>query len=439
MNKFDQIIGYDNIKQELMRYCDTINNPDKYARLGVKMPRGVMLEGEPGIGKTLLAECFMKECNCNSYTIRRNLPEIEFIKHITDTFKEAKENAPAVILLDDLDKFANEDLKHRDAPEYVAVQAGIDECSKSNVFILATANETDCLPESLLREGRFDKIINMEYPTGETAKEILKYYLATKNLTDEIDVEEIAFLMSGENCAAMEEVINDAGMYAAYAGKDAVEQEDLREACIRYYVGTSDERTIKKKRLTKSVAIHEAGHILVTEYYRPNSVKLSSITGFDSQMGGVTIPCKAEDNMSEEAFFAEVSICLAGKAATRVFLDETDTGCSRDIRSARDMAERYISRLCAKGFEASVSLMDMSNYAKDYRDKEVASLLSEVYMADVELLLEQKEVLIAMANALLEKPILTYKEIRSIIRNVGWSESMPYIRTKKKSGICKAG
>lgn len=103
------------------------------------------------------------------------------------------------------------------------------------------------------------------------------------------------------------------------------------------------------------------------------------------------------------------------------------------------MAERYISRLCAKGFEASVSLMDMSNYAKDYRDKEVASLLSEVYMADVELLLEQKEVLIAMANALLEKPILTYKEIRSIIRNVGWSESRPDIRTKRKSGIRKAG
>ena len=126
MSSFDKIIGYETIKNELMQICDMINNKSVYEKLGAKLPMGVLLYGDPGLGKTLMAKCFIEECKLEAFTIRKNKSE-NFVEHISEIFKEAKEKAPAIIFLDDMDKFANEDNNHRDAEEYVAVQAGIDD------------------------------------------------------------------------------------------------------------------------------------------------------------------------------------------------------------------------------------------------------------------------------------------------------------------------
>ncbi|MBR1623447.1 MAG: AAA family ATPase, partial [Pseudobutyrivibrio sp.] len=126
MNRFDEIIGYDNIKAEVRRYCDVLKNLDKYKALGVDTPRGLILYGDPGVGKSLMAKCLIDESGLKSYIVRKDKPDGEFITHIQEVFKQAKETAPSIIMLDDMDKFANEDDQHKDAEEYVAVQACID-------------------------------------------------------------------------------------------------------------------------------------------------------------------------------------------------------------------------------------------------------------------------------------------------------------------------
>ena len=147
MSAFDKVIGYKTIKNELLQICDMIRNKGVYEALGAKLPQGILLYGNPGLGKTLMAKCFVKESGLPAFTVRRNKGNDDFIGSITETFQKAKENAPSIVFLDDLDKFANEDDEHRDAGEYVAVQAGIDEVKHCDVFVLATANNIWKLPD----------------------------------------------------------------------------------------------------------------------------------------------------------------------------------------------------------------------------------------------------------------------------------------------------
>ena len=156
MNAFDKVIGYETIKNELLQICDMMHNREVYEELGAKLPQGILLYGDPGLGKTLIAKCFIEESGLKSYVVRRNKGNDDFIGDIAATFQKARETAPCIVFLDDMDKFANEDSNHRDAEEYVAVQSGIDEVKNCNVFVLAPANEMWKLPNSLVRSGRFD-------------------------------------------------------------------------------------------------------------------------------------------------------------------------------------------------------------------------------------------------------------------------------------------
>ena len=161
MCAFDKIIGYETIKQEMKQICDMIHNPDIYQSLGAKLPHGLLLYGEPGLGKSLMSQCFMEESGLETYTIRRNKNSNDFIGEITWIFQTAKEHAPAIVFLDDIDKFANEDDRHKDAEEYVAVQAGIDEVRDVDVFVLATANDI----EKLIRE-KMQELASVKKPTN---------------------------------------------------------------------------------------------------------------------------------------------------------------------------------------------------------------------------------------------------------------------------------
>ena len=140
MRELDNVIGYEGIKTELNRIIDMIRNPAKYRELGVSAPKGILLEGEPGIGKTLMAKSFIMDSGLKSYVIRKDRPDGEFVDYMRETFNKAAEEAPSIILLDDLDKFANEDKTRLDAEEYVAVQACIDNVKELDVFVIATSN-----------------------------------------------------------------------------------------------------------------------------------------------------------------------------------------------------------------------------------------------------------------------------------------------------------
>ena len=165
------------------------------------MPSGILLCGDMGLGKTLMARCFIAESGCKAFTLRKEKPNGDFINQIKETFEEAKKDSPVIVFLDDMDKFANEDYTHCDAEEYVTVQSCIDDCKGEGVFTLATVNDRYCLPDSLWRAGRFDKVIEVNLPKGKDAIQIIEHFLNQKQGIGDVDIVEISRLMEGRSCA----------------------------------------------------------------------------------------------------------------------------------------------------------------------------------------------------------------------------------------------
>lgn len=294
MSAFDKVIGYETIKNELMQVCDMVHNKECYEALGAKLPQGILLYGDPGLGKTLIAKCFIEESGLKSYVVRRNKGNDDFISNITETFQKAKENAaPCIVFLDDMDKFANEDSDHRDAEEYVAVQSGIDEVKNCDVFVLATANEMRKLPESLVRSGRFDRKIEVKCPTDKDANKIIAHYLSDKKVSKNVNMEDLSKMISYSSCAELETILNEAAISAAYKRKTDIEMEDLVKSVLRMIYDSPDNYTKASAEDMKKTALHEAGHLVVSEVLCPGSVGLASLrsTGRDST-GGFIHRCK---------------------------------------------------------------------------------------------------------------------------------------------------
>ena len=180
MSKFDMIIGYAAVKKELRQIADTLKNREAYEKLGVSAPRGLLLHGEPGVGKSLMASAIIEESGRKAFVCRKDQPNGDFVKVIKATFDKAIQNAPSIVYLDDMDKFANEDKQHTDAEEYVTVQSCIDEVKGKKVFVIATVNNMDKIPNSLLRAGRFDKIIHVIIPCRDRRIWVIFFFFLNK-------------------------------------------------------------------------------------------------------------------------------------------------------------------------------------------------------------------------------------------------------------------
>ena len=216
MSKFDMIIGYGAVKKDLLQIADTLKNQEHYKKLGVSAPRGLLLYGEPGVGKSLMATAVIEASGRQALVCRKDQPDGDFVKQIKETFDQAVENAPSIVLLDDMDKFSNGDPRHPDTEEYVTVQSCIDEVKGKEVFVLATVNNMRCLPRSLHRAGRFDRVVEIDTPHGHDAAEIIDHYLKSKKVVADVDVKTIARIMDGRSCAELETVIHEAGLSAGY-------------------------------------------------------------------------------------------------------------------------------------------------------------------------------------------------------------------------------
>ena len=414
MSKFDKVVGYEDIKAELIRICDVVKNPEKYDRLGVHMPRGVMLWGDPGVGKSLMAKCFIEESGCKSFTIRKDKPDGDLVNAICDVFAEAKAEGRAIVFLDDLDKFANEDEKHPDAEEYVAVQAGIDTCKDTDVFVLATANDKYCLPDSLLRSGRFDKVIEMECPKGEEAIKVVKYYLSQKKSLGEVDSVDIARIMNGKSCADLETVVNEAGIYAGYDGRDTITHQDILRACMRMLFDAPEHVKKYESPYIRNYAVHEAGHLVVAEVLEPGSVTFASVGGYVGSNYGVTkIYLDEEINSSIEKIEHNVLIDLAGKASTEVVLGQIDVGCRGDLRKAFRAIDRLVGNTCAYGFDI-YELDDSSHALLERKEQLVAMEINKKYQQAKKLLADNRVFLETVIDSLLTKKVLTQQDIRNI-------------------------
>ena len=414
MSQFDKVIGYEDIKAELIRICDVVKNPEKYARLGVHMPRGIMLWGEPGLGKSLMAQCFIEESGCKSFTIRKDKPDGDLVNVIRDAFDKAKAEDRAIVFLDDLDKFANEDNQHPDAEEYVAVQACIDSCKDADVFVLATANDRWCLPESLLRSGRFDKAVELQYPKREDAVNLVKHFLAQKKSLGEVNTAEIAKILYRQSCADLEAVVNEAGIYAGYDGRDTITRQDLLRACLRMLFEGPECVTQEAYQYIKEHAVHEAGHAVIAEQLEPGSVTLVSIRSYSGRCRGITKVYRMSDYETSIKEMEHNILCaLAGKAATELVFGRADSGCSNDLERAFYNAGKLADDLCVHGFDAYTD-HNSSQTTLAKKEQVVAMDMNKYYGQAKKILAENRVFLDKMTEALIEKKMLTQKEIKEI-------------------------
>ena len=412
MSEFDKIIGYADIRAELIRFCDVIKNFEEYNLLGIEIPRGILLYGEPSIGKTILAKSFIKESEVKSFTIRKDKHSREFVKHIRNTFDKAKKEEFAIVFLDDMDKFANEDEYHKDAEEYVVIQSCIDECKDSNVFVLATANNIYCLPNSLMRAGRFDKVIQMTCPSGDDAKKIIKHFLSKKRVLGDID--DISSFLVGHSCAELETVINEAGIYAVFDKRVKIEQKDIIKACRRLIFNAPESVENIDSNILKRIAVHEAGHAVISEVLEPGSVNLISICGYSNTSGGITSVRKPDDyNFNVVAQENEVIRSLGGKAAIEMIYRTFDPGCIDDLQRAFDLVTTFVDNYCTYGFDAFEGC-NSSLYLLENKDRKVAKEMDRYYRKSKQIIAENRGFFDAMVKELLKEKTLTKKQIRSI-------------------------
>lgn len=418
MRAFEKVIGYESIKSELMQICDMLHNKSRYEFLGAKLPNGALLYGAPGLGKSLLAKSFIEESGLNFFTIRRNQGSDKFVEKITEVFEEAKQNAPCIIFLDDMDKFANEDDSHRDAKEYVAIQAGIDEVKDSGVFVLATVNDINKLPDSLLRCGRFDRKIEVLIPTQEDSYEIIKHFLKNKRISDHINLDDITKMIRYNSCAELETVLNEAAINAGYAKRDSISMNDIIKAVLRMEYNSPDTYTKTSYEDLRKVAVHEAGHLVACEVLSPGSVGLSSIRANSSgDKVGFINKCKELDNRRHH-----IIVSLAGKVATELYYSETcANGCYSDIRKAYNEIRAGLANngTCGLGMiDISSWKFEMSENMSARNEAVVHAELEKYMFKTRDILLKNKEFLEKTIEALLEKETLLHSDIKAIRESV---------------------
>ena len=416
MENFKSIVGYKAIKLELSRILDQLTNPEKYAALGVTEPHGLLLHGVPGVGKSTMAECVVKACGRTAFVCRKDKSNGDFVNEIVRVFDEAAESAPSVVLLDDIDKFANEDERHCDSEEFVTVQACIDKVKNKRVFVIATANNMRKLPSSLTRAGRFDHILELHSPEGQDAEDIVAFYLSKKAYVADMNVKRIARLLEGKSCAQLETVVNQAGAYAAFDGRTQVEMKDMIKAILRI-VFEAPESFSQDLSTLPLTACHEAGHALVAELLQPDSVNLVTVLNHDSYAAGIISLHRDEGYFHHKKMMENRVMCLlAGKAAIEVCYGVIDPGANDDLKRAFDIVHRFVDHYCSYGFGQFVFDQFPSNGVLDRRDSRVAAEMEHYYAQTKQLIIENRETLDKLTNRLVEEKTLLGDQVQEIIR-----------------------
>ena len=414
MKGFEKIIGYKSIKEELMRYADVLKNPEKYYALGVKAPSGIMLSGEPGLGKTLMAQCFIEETGLKAFELRKEKPDGIFVNEIRKTYENAKIEAPSIVFLDDMDKFSNTDSEYKDTEEYVTIQSCIDESKECGIFTLATSNSLFNLPNSLLRPGRFDEVIEVNPPHGKEVEEILKYYLSQKKSIGDVDIKELAMLMDERPCAELETIINKAGIYAGYNNRDCICHQDIVDAFVRVMYESPECLDPDNIGENEQIALHEAGHAVVSEVLEPGSVSLVSVCRNSYSTQGITHTKRAEKYyLSKELRENRVIATLGGKAATEIILGVADVGCQSDLLTAHNIVEDLVDDFGTMGFETHTGRNSRA-YVFEMKDRLIASEMERYYREAKRIIAENRAFVESVRDELLQKHTLTYRDMERI-------------------------
>jgi len=414
ISAFDKFIGYEYVKDELIRFCDVLKHPEDYKQLGVVMPRGILLWGVSGVGKTMLANCFIEESGWQSFVLKKELPGDNCVNRIKETFIKAKEESPAIVFLDGLDIYADEKNNPWNIDEYATIRACMDSCSESMIFVIATAHDIDNLPDFLVHNGGFDRIIEMKCLREEDALKVVETFLGQKKYLVDIDTEEISRVIEGFSYGDFVTLINEAGMFAGYDRRVKIERDDIIKAVKRLLLDAKSSVDPSNGKNMRTMAVHEAGHAVVGEVLEPEKVCFVTIGGYTDSSSGITV-CIRKDDYWATKMAQEKNIIrtLGGKAATEVVFGCTDVVCEADLQKVYKIVRRFTEDYCVFGFDA-YDQPRVSNFTMENRDRIVAKQVEQYYECAKRIVIEHRPFLDAMVEELINKETLTYKDIRNI-------------------------
>ena len=391
-------------------------NTEKYDRIGAKYINGILLYGAPGTGKTTFIKDMIDACGVTTYTLRKDKANDDFIDTIRETFELARENEPAIVFMDDMDKFADEDA--RCPEEYAVIQACMDESKDHKVLALATVNEPDRLPYSLKRAGRFDKIIKLGHPGRSDSEKIVNHYLSKKGCSANINYKEVARLLDGQSCASLESIINEASIMAAYDNRETVDNRDIINATLNVVYHTPAAVNSSDGQSDPTLAYHEAGHAVISEILEPGSVNIvSTADRSGSDVGGFTSYQQSEKYFNSMDYMENRVMCLlGGKAANDVVFGINDVGCNDDLHRAYDIVGRFVDNYCSYGFHSweGITERDSSNELKNKKETLVSFEMEKYYQRVKRILIENKEFLDMLAERLMKDKLITFHTVQEI-------------------------
>lgn len=440
---FKDVAGEDEAKESLVEVVDFLHNPQKYSKIGAKLPKGALLVGPPGTGKTLLAKAVAGEAHVPFFSLTGS----DFIElyvgvgasRVRDLFKEATKNAPCIVFIDEIDAIGrSRDSKYGGGNEereqtlnqLLSEMDGFD--SSKGILILGATNRPEILDKALLRPGRFDRRIIVDKPDLKGRVEILKVHAKDVKMDETVDLDAIALATSGAVGSDLANMINEAAINAVKEGREFVSQKDLFAAVEQVLVGKEKKDRIMSKEERRIVSYHEVGHALISALQK-NSEPVQKITIVPRTMGALgyvmQVP-EEEKYLNTEAELRDMLVGLVGgRAAEEVVFDTVTTGAANDIEKATSIARNMITRY---GMSKRFGLVGLATVESQYLegrtalncsdetaaaiDEEVVAMIKESYEQALQMLRENRELMDKLAAFLIERETITGKEFMEIFR-----------------------
>ena len=442
--KFTDVAGEDEAKENLTEIVEYLHDPDKYKEIGASMPKGILLVGPPGTGKTMLAKAVAGEANVPFFSMSGS----EFVEmfvgmgasKVRDLFKQAKEKAPCIVFIDEIDAIGKKrdgqvggnDEREQTLNQLLTEMDGFE--GNNGVIILAATNRPESLDPALLRPGRFDRRVPVELPDLKGREEILKVHARKIKVADNVDFNKIARMASGASGAELANIVNEAALRAVRDGRKFANQADLEESIEVVIAGYQKKNAILTDKEKRIVAYHEIGHALVAAK-QTNSAPVQKITIVPRTSGalGYTMQVEEEGNhylMSKEEMENKIATLTGGRAAEEITFGSVTTGASNDIEQATKLARGMITRY---GMSKDFDMVAMETVTNQYLggdssltcsmetqtaiDKEVVELVKKQHEKAGQILLENRAKLDELSRYLYEKETITGEEFMKILNS----------------------
>ena len=451
---FADVAGLKEEKGELEEIVDFLKTPKKYIEVGARIPKGVLLEGPPGTGKTLLAKAVAGEAGVPFFTISGSDFVEMFVgvgaSRVRDLFMDAKKNAPCIIFIDEIDAVARRrgsglggghDEREQTLNQLLVEMDGFG--VNEGIIVMAATNRKDILDPAILRPGRFDRNVVVGRPDVQGREEILKVHSKNKPLGDDVDLKQIAQTTAGFTGADLENLLNEAAIVAAKAGRKFIRQSDIRHAFVKVGIGPEKKSRVISEKERRITAFHESGHAILY-HVLPDVGPVYSVSIIPTGMaGGYTMPLPEKDEMfnTKGQMLQEITVALGGRIAEEEVFEDITTGASQDIRQATAVARSMVKKF---GMSEKLGLINYDNdsdevfIGRDFGhtsrgygesvaseiDREVKAIIDECYAKGRKILEEYDGVLHRCAELLLEKEKITREEFEAL-----FEEKQPEIET----------